>query len=61
MDFFRMKWHEVKLISYVSGQFIATSHDLGPQKVAQEGKSPYFKDSRRLVKYYNLATNIQHT
>ena len=23
------------------GQIIATSHDLGPQKVAKEGKSPY--------------------
>ena len=23
---------------------IATSHDLGPQKVAEEGTSPYFRD-----------------
>ena len=26
------------------GQIIATSHDLGPQKVAKEGKSPYFRE-----------------
>ena len=38
-----------------SRQIIATSHDLGPQKVAKEGKSPYFRNSQRLVKYYNLA------
>ena len=36
-----------------SGQILATSHEfLGPQKVAEEGKSPYFKS--RLVKYENL-------
>ena len=29
---------------YISGQIIATSHDLGPQKVAKEGKSPYFRE-----------------
>ncbi len=28
---------------YISGQIIATSHDLGPQKVAKGGKSPYFR------------------
>ena len=33
-----------------SGQIIATSRDLGPQKVAEEGKSPYFKQKSRLVK-----------
>ena len=38
-----------------SRQIIATSHDLGPQKVAKEGTSPYFKNSQGLVKYYNLA------
>ena len=27
-----------------SGQIIATSHDLGPQKVAKEGKSTYFRE-----------------
>ena len=27
-----------------SGQIIATSHDLGPQKVAKEGKSPNFRE-----------------
>ena len=26
-----------------SGQIIATSHDLGPQKVAKEGKSSYLR------------------
>ena len=33
-------------------QIIATSHDLGPQKVAEEGKSPSFR------KYYNLARSL---
>ncbi len=28
----------------ISGQIIATSHDLGPQKLAQEGKTPYFRE-----------------
>ena len=33
-------WH-----SWQSGQIIAgPSHDLGPQKVAKEGKSPYFRE-----------------
>ena len=27
-----------------SGQIIATSHDLGPQNLAKEGKSPYFRE-----------------
>ena len=31
-------WHS-------SGQIIATSHDLGHQKVAKEGKSPYFREN----------------
>ena len=26
------------------GQIIATSRDLGPQKVVEEGKSPFFKE-----------------
>ena len=26
-----------------SGQNMATPHDLGPQKVAKKGKSPYFR------------------
>ena len=31
--------------SHASGQIIATSHDLGPQKVAKEGKwDPLFQD-----------------
>ena len=39
----------------LSGQTIATSHDLGPQKVAKEGKSPANSGKSRLVKYFNLA------
>ena len=31
-------------IEMISGQIIATSHDLGPQKVATEGKSPHFRE-----------------
>ena len=31
----------------ISGQIIATSHDLGPQKVAQEGKIPFFQENLR--------------
>ena len=31
-------------MSMETGQIIATSHDLGPQKVADEGKSPYFRE-----------------
>ena len=27
------------------GQIIATSHDLGPQKVAEDGKSPYLRNA----------------
>ena len=27
-----------------SGRILGTSHDLGPQKVAEEGKSPYFRE-----------------
>ncbi len=29
---------------YIYIYIIATSHDLGPQKVAEEGKSPYFTE-----------------
>ena len=29
-----------------SGEFIATSHNLGPQKVAKEGTSPFQEDQR---------------
>ena len=31
-------------IFYISGQIIATSHDLGPQNLAEQGKSPYFRE-----------------
>ena len=36
-----------------SGQIIATSHDLDPQKVAKEGKSRYFRQIP-LVKYDSI-------
>ena len=31
-------------MAYNSGQIIATWHDLGLQKVAEEGTSPYFRE-----------------
>ena len=38
------------------GQIIATSHDLGPQKVANDGMgTPHISGTSRLVKYDNLA------
>ena len=33
-----------KLLNHQSDQIIATSHDLGPENVAEEGKSPYFRE-----------------
>ena len=36
------------------GQIIATSHDLGPQNVAEEGKSDYFREIQ-VGEIYNLA------
>ena len=37
--------HQLVLIyQLIFGQNIATSHGLGPQKVAKEGKSPYFRE-----------------
>ena len=38
-----------------TGQIIATSHDLGPQKVAFWKGNPLISAKSRLVKYYNLA------
>ena len=35
-----------------SVQIIATSYDLTVRKVADEGKSFYFRENSRLVKYY---------
>ena len=35
---------------YTSGQIIATSHDLGPQNVAEEG-NPLISGKSRLVTY----------
>ena len=40
---------------HTSGQIIATSHDLGPQKVAEKREIPFISGKPRLVKYYNLA------
>ncbi len=37
-----------------SGQIIAISHDLGPTKIAEDGKSPEISGKSRLAKYYNL-------
>ena len=30
---------------YISGQILATSHDLGPQNVAEEGEIPLFQEN----------------
>ena len=40
--------------SYKSVQIVATSHDLGPQKVAKEVKSAKVSGKSSLVKYYKL-------
>ena len=37
-----------------SGQIIATSHDLGPQKVAFRKGNPLISGKSRLVKYYSI-------
>ena len=34
----------MEIVAILSGQIIAISHDLGHQKVAKEGKSPYFRN-----------------
>ena len=32
-------------VEYIcSGQILETSHEFSPQKVAEEGKSPYFRE-----------------
>ena len=41
-----------------SGQIIATSHDLGPQKVAVWKGHLLISGISRLVKYHNLAKSI---
>ena len=44
---FRKRWSfqtNIYIYRYISGQIIATSHDLGPQKVAEKGKFPYFRE-----------------
>ena len=39
----------------ISGQIIATSHDLGPQKVAfWKGNGTLISGKSRLVKYYSI-------
>ena len=45
-------------ICMISGQIIATSHDLGPQKVAEERKSPAISGNSRLVKYYFIWPDV---
>ena len=37
-----MTLHVYIIFVYISGQIIATSHDLGPQNVAEEGEIPFF-------------------
>ena len=36
------EWDKLPINRIIPGQIIATSHDLGPQKVAEEGTSLYF-------------------
>ena len=43
MQFFGILIRQLQGNPSVAGQIIATSHDLGPQTVAKEGKSPYFR------------------
>ena len=50
-----MKW---SYSNHPSGQIIATSHDLGPQKVAKEGKSPYFRKIQVGEILFHLARSI---
>ena len=45
------------VLYHLSGRIIATSHDLGPQKVAEEG-NPLISGKSRLVKYDNLAKSM---
>ena len=47
-------WGYLKWTS--SWQVVVTSHDLGPQKVAKEGKSLAISEKSSLVKYHNLAS-----
>ena len=42
--FLRVKFESFSTILDPSFQIIATSHDLGPQKVVEEGKSPCFRE-----------------
>ena len=39
---------------HLSGQIIATSHDLTPKGSFLEGKSPAISGKSRLVKYYSI-------
>ncbi len=39
-----ISFHVFVLYKACPGQIIATSHDRKPQKVAKEGKSPYFRE-----------------
>ena len=46
-------------LTWLSGQIIATSHDLGPQKIAEDGKSPLFQ---RNLAWWNsiIWANMDH-
>ena len=48
----RFYWMIVVAVGIKSGEIIATSHDLGPQKATKEGKSPSGKS--RLVKRWTI-------
>ena len=49
------------IIIHVSGQIIATSHDLKPQMVVKSKGNFLISGKSRLVKYYNLARCIPGT
>ena len=36
--------NESEVAHICSGQILETSHEFSPQKVAEEGKSPYFRE-----------------
>ena len=59
---FRHRWEMLEILNSIKSTDLATSYDLGPQKVADEGKwDPLFhliSGKSRLVKYYNLARMI---
>ena len=42
-------WTLIFQFPIISGQFIATSHDQNPQRVAEEGKSPSFREKSSML------------